>query len=162
MLRRLIIDHEEFMDSLEFFKEGESSVVQFQGLWRSDGGKIATAYRIMSMEYLRKHCLCHIFNSRVNIYGEHLQYRNQIMESIGDPDDITDTKEYWFLLIFALICHMHLYCIRSLIFTFTLMNEQLKIGHYLLGKTIGSGGFARVRGTHPARQKADICSQEQM
>lgn len=25
------------------------------------------------------------------------------------------------------------------------MSEQVKIGHYILGKTIGSGGFARVK-----------------
>jgi hypothetical protein len=26
--------------------------------------------------------------------------------------------------------------------------NQVKIGHYILGKTIGSGGFARVKSIH--------------
>ena len=38
------------------------------------------------------------------------------------------------------------------------MGEHIKIGHYMLGKTIGSGGFARVRGSHRIIQKADISS----
>ena len=36
------------------------------------------------------------------------------------------------------------------------MGEHIKIGHYMLGKTIGSGGFARVRGSSRTIQKADI------
>ena len=38
------------------------------------------------------------------------------------------------------------------------MGEHIKIGHYMLGKTIGSGGFARVRGNHNKIQKVDIFS----
>jgi serine/threonine protein kinase len=27
------------------------------------------------------------------------------------------------------------------------MSDQIKIGHYILGKTIGTGGFAKVKST---------------
>lgn len=27
------------------------------------------------------------------------------------------------------------------------MTDQIKIGHYILGKTIGTGGFAKVKST---------------
>jgi hypothetical protein len=29
--------------------------------------------------------------------------------------------------------------------------EEVHIGHYILGKTIGTGGFAKVKCTHAAR-----------
>lgn len=27
-------------------------------------------------------------------------------------------------------------------------DETMRIGHYILGRTIGKGGFAKVKGTH--------------
>lgn len=39
--------------------------MQLRSLWLEEENPFAKAYRMLSMEYLRKHCLPYIFNSRV-------------------------------------------------------------------------------------------------
>lgn len=37
--------------------------------------------------------------------------------------------------------------------------EEVRIGHYILGKTIGTGGFAKVKGIIYTIQRPDMTSQ---
>ena len=81
------------MVELDSYKGGVSSICELQQVW-SGKGRISKAFRMLSMEYLRKHCLWHIFNSRVNIYGRHIKYRHRMIESVADPDNFTRMKEF--------------------------------------------------------------------
>jgi hypothetical protein len=56
-----------------------------QWLWSGTDNPFARAYRILSSEYLRKHSLGYIFNSRVNIYSKHLKYRFKMIEGVCNP-----------------------------------------------------------------------------
>lgn len=62
-----------------------NSIAQLQWLWGGVDNRFAKAFRILSLEYLRKHSLSYIFNSRVNIHGKHLKYRYKMIESVGSP-----------------------------------------------------------------------------
>lgn len=44
------------------------------------------------MNYLRKHCLEHIFNSRVENFTRHIKYRYRIIEAVRDPESFTRIK----------------------------------------------------------------------
>jgi len=35
-------------------------------------------------------------------------------------------------------------------------SDDVHIGHYVLGRTIGRGGFAKVLGTHTTTQRLDM------
>lgn len=55
------------------------SIAQLQWLWSGHDNPYAKTYRILSLEYLRKHSLAYIFNSRVNIFGKHIKYRSKML-----------------------------------------------------------------------------------
>lgn len=46
------------------------------------------------MEYLRKHSLSYIFNSRVENFHKHIKYRYKMAESVSDPRNFTHMKEF--------------------------------------------------------------------
>ena len=65
MLLRLKIDLEAFMGSVGKMKKNLNTIMQLRSLWVDEENPFAQAYRTLTMEYLRKHCLPYIFNSRV-------------------------------------------------------------------------------------------------
>lgn len=72
-----------------------NSIAQLQWLWGGQDNPYAKVYRILSLEYLRKHCLPYIFNSRVNVYAKHIKYRFRMLEGVAKPDNFTRMKEFW-------------------------------------------------------------------
>lgn len=87
-------DETDFEVSLEYYKDHMSSIADLRNLWLDDYNKFAKVYRILSKEYLRKHSLVYIFNSRVTSLAKHIKYRNKIEKSIESPSDFTSMKEY--------------------------------------------------------------------
>jgi hypothetical protein len=85
VLRHLGVDEKSFMESLEKLGGQLSSIAQLQWLWGDSDNPFGKVYRVLSMEYLRKHSLAYIFNSRVNIHSKHLKYRYKMAESVGNP-----------------------------------------------------------------------------
>jgi hypothetical protein len=71
-----------------------NSISQLRGLWTEEENRFAKAYRILSMEYLRKHSLGYIFNSRVNNHYRHIKYRYKIIQSVQHPHTFTCMKEF--------------------------------------------------------------------
>lgn len=63
-------------------------------MWTDGDNRFARAFRIFSGEYLRKHSLSYIFNSRVENFHKHIKYRYKIMQSVAAPADFTCMKEF--------------------------------------------------------------------
>jgi hypothetical protein len=53
------------MESLQQAKGNINTILQLRSLWLEGESLYAQAYRIFTAEYLRKHSLPYIFNSRV-------------------------------------------------------------------------------------------------
>ena len=94
MLARLGVDHSSFIDSLTQVKGNLNTINQLRSLWLSSHNPHAKAYRVFSMEYLRKHCLPYIFNSRVENVHKHIKYRYKMAEGVSDPERFTHMKEF--------------------------------------------------------------------
>lgn len=89
-----MVDPEEFAASLASIQDSLKSISQLRSLWTDSENKFAKVYRILSMEYLRKHSLGYIFNSRVNNHSRHIKYRYKIMQSVSNPESFTCMKEF--------------------------------------------------------------------
>jgi hypothetical protein len=63
-----------------------------KSLWLEEDNKFHKAFRILSSQYLRKHSLHHIFNSRVNNHALHLKYVRKLIKSIEDPEQFITLK----------------------------------------------------------------------
>jgi hypothetical protein len=81
------------MRSVNMMKRKLKSIQQLKSLWLEEN-PFCKAYRIISIEYLRRHSLKYIFNSRVENFGNHIKYRYRIIESVGDPKNFTVMKEF--------------------------------------------------------------------
>jgi len=71
-------EESDFELSLEYYRNHMSSIADLRSLWLDEDNKFAKIYRILSKEYLRKHSLVYIFNSRVTSLSKHIKYRNKI------------------------------------------------------------------------------------
>lgn len=94
MLARLRIDPQSFLASLSRAKASLNTIEQLRSLWLDARNPHARAYRVLSMEYLRKHCLPYIFNSRVENVHKHIKYRYKMAEGVRDPLRFTHMKEF--------------------------------------------------------------------
>lgn len=68
------------------------SISELRSLWTADGNPFNKAFRMLSCEYLRRHCLERTFNSRVENYCIHLKYRQRLIEGLKCPQDFTALK----------------------------------------------------------------------
>lgn len=61
-----------------------NSIADLRGLWGEDDkdSNMKKCFRVLSYEFMRKHCLMYIFHSRVKNYGTHIKYRGKIIEGI--------------------------------------------------------------------------------
>jgi hypothetical protein len=55
-------------------------------LWLPEGNECHKVFRIISMEYIRKHSLNHIFYSRVVNYKIHNKYRRRFYDILKNPE----------------------------------------------------------------------------
>jgi len=67
-------------------------MAKLRSLWIDAENPFARVFRIISKEYLRKHCLGYIFNSRVINIRKHIKYRHIIEKSIAKPESLTHMK----------------------------------------------------------------------
>jgi hypothetical protein len=78
LLEKLGLDEEEFYRAVRYNDHHMGSIAALRGLWMEDGNKFAKVFRILSKQYLRKHSLSYIFNSRISCLLKHMKYRNKI------------------------------------------------------------------------------------
>jgi hypothetical protein len=72
------VDPVDFETSLEYFKKHISSIADLRSLWVDEENNFSKVYRVLSKEYIRKHSLSYIFNSRVTSVNKHIKYRHKI------------------------------------------------------------------------------------
>lgn len=56
--------------------------------------KIKKCIRILSYEFLRKHCLPYIFHSKVKNYKTNIKYRQKLIEGVENPASFSNIKDY--------------------------------------------------------------------
>ncbi len=78
VLSHLNIKEEEFQKVFQQFRGKIYTIRELKLLWLNEGNIFDTAFRIISSEYLRKHSLNHVFNSRVINYKTHIKYRKKM------------------------------------------------------------------------------------
>lgn len=82
------------MKTLEKAKRTLNTIRQLRSLWLDEENPFAKAYRVFTIEYLRKHSLSYIFNSRVENFNKHIKYRFKMVESVKDPRNFTHMKDF--------------------------------------------------------------------
>jgi hypothetical protein len=85
VLRFLQLSDEEFMNAFNTHKGRIHSISDLRSLWTDEGNAFHKAFRILSCQYLRKHCLSRTFNSRVENYFIHLKYRHRLLDGLKTP-----------------------------------------------------------------------------
>lgn len=50
--------------------------------------------RVITYEFLRKHALSYIFDSRICTYGSHIKYRQRLCEAVASPEEFKHIKDY--------------------------------------------------------------------
>lgn len=94
VLGHLGLDYAGFMRNLRSLRANLNTISQLRAMWMEEENEFARAYRVLSLEYLRKHSLPYIFNSRVENFYKHIKYRYKIIESVSDPTAFTCMKEF--------------------------------------------------------------------
>ena len=92
VLRRLAVSEHEFMVAVEQARGRIHSIKELRSLWSEDGHPFNKAFRVLSHQYLREHCMAKTFNSRIENYGVHLKYRQRLLEGLTDPSQFTVLK----------------------------------------------------------------------
>ena len=85
VLKSLNIKEEEFQKVFQRFRGKIYTIIELKLLWLEEGNEFDKAFRIISLEYLRKHSLNHVFNSRVINYKTHIKYRKKMFEILEKP-----------------------------------------------------------------------------
>lgn len=86
--RRLLsqrgIPFPEFMMHVRKIKKKVNSIESLRNMWGSEdlSNPIRKCIRILSYEFMRKHCLVYIFHSKVRNYRTHVKYRSKLIEGI--------------------------------------------------------------------------------
>jgi hypothetical protein len=88
------VDFAEFMEYYQGMEKSFGSMAKLRSLWIDAENPYAKVFRIISKEYVRKHSLAYIFNSRVVNIARHIKYRYIIECSIANPARFTHMKEY--------------------------------------------------------------------
>lgn len=81
------LSYPEFMSQVRKNKTRINSIADLRKMWgeKDPENKVKKCFRILSHEFMRKHCLMYIFNSRVKNFGTHIKYRRKIMEGVQKP-----------------------------------------------------------------------------
>lgn len=81
------ISYPEFMSQVRKNKSRINSIADLRKLWgeKDPQNSLKKCFRVLSHEFMRKHCLMYIFNSRVKNFGTHIKYRHKIMEGVENP-----------------------------------------------------------------------------
>ena len=82
----------ELMEAIQEFRHQIHTISGIRYLWQHH--PMSKPIRIMCCEYLRKHNLRHVFNSRVMKYGVYLRYQEKIMRSMEKPHDFESIKDF--------------------------------------------------------------------
>ena len=90
--RCLALNEQEFMLAVEKHKGHIHSIAELRSLWTDDTPAVSKAFRILSQQYLRRHCLAKTFNSRIENYSLHLKYRQRLLEGLEQPHNFTVLK----------------------------------------------------------------------
>lgn len=78
------------MEAVYSFRNHIHTISAIRYLWQNH--PFAKAFRILSCEYLRKHNLQHIFNSRVFKHSVYLKYQEKLMKSMENPKEFESIK----------------------------------------------------------------------
>lgn len=86
----------EFMSQVRKNKTRINSIADLRKMWGEGDydNKMKKCFRMLSHDFMRRHCLMYIFNSRVKNFGTHIKYRRKIISGIEKPSDFTNIKEY--------------------------------------------------------------------
>jgi hypothetical protein len=85
------MDEQEFMRAYSLLKGKILAISDLRQLWSAPTA-LSRAFRVISFEYLRKHCLETVFNSRIEKKSLHVKYRRKLLEALGNPKDFTSLK----------------------------------------------------------------------
>lgn len=103
LLAKKKISYSQFYEFNKQAKEKINSLLHLRELWENnadDGQRnLKECYRIISFEFMRKHCLGYIFGSRIKNTSSHIRYRKKLLEGIERPHTLYNLKDYWFILI---------------------------------------------------------------
>jgi len=74
-----------------------NSIDGLRKMWGYDqlDNKFKKSIRILSYQFMRKHCLRYIFYSKVRNFGTHIKYRQKLIEGIKNPLAFNHIKDYW-------------------------------------------------------------------
>lgn len=87
----------DFMMHVRRTKKKVNSIESLRKMWGSENldHQMRKCVRILSYDFMRKHCLRYIFHSKVRNFGTHIKYRKKLIEGISDPRNFTHIKDYW-------------------------------------------------------------------
>jgi|688.fasta_scaffold402010_1 hypothetical protein len=90
------VSYSDFMMQVRRSKKKINSIEGLKRMWGYDNldHKIKKCIRILSYEYMRKHCLQHVFNSKVRNHKVLIKYRNKLIEGIENPAAFNNIKDY--------------------------------------------------------------------
>lgn len=88
-----------YSDIMMQVRRTKGKINSIQGLrkvWGSENldHKIKKCIRILSYEFMRKHCLQYIFHSKVRKFKIHIKYRQKLIEGIENPVAFSNIKDY--------------------------------------------------------------------
>ena len=106
------VQFSDFMMQVRRMKKKVNSIEGLKKMWGADNldHKVRKCIRIMSYQFMRKHCLRYIFHSKVRNYGTHIKYRQKLIEGIENPVAFNHIKDFWFktnLCLFSFISNYH-------------------------------------------------------
>ena len=86
----------DFMMLVRRTKKKVNSIEGLRKMWGSENlqHQIRKCIRILSYDFMRKHCLRYIFHSKVRNYGTHIKYRKRLIEGIENPVAFHHIKDY--------------------------------------------------------------------
>jgi hypothetical protein len=90
------IPFSDFMMLIRRTKKKVNSIEGLRKMWGSENLQhpIRKCIRILSYDFMRKHCLRYIFHSKVRNYGTHIKYRKRLIEGIENPVAFRHIKDY--------------------------------------------------------------------
>lgn len=77
----------DFLIQIRKMKNKINSIDGLRKMWGSDDleNNMKKCIRILSYQFMRKHCLRYIFHSKVRNFCTHIKYRQKLIEGIESP-----------------------------------------------------------------------------
>ena len=92
VLSELKVVEEDFFEYINNSKLNINTIRDIRCMWTH--GVFGKAIRILSYQFLRKHALSYIFNSRVKNHSTHVKYRNKLMDGLRNPECFNNIKDF--------------------------------------------------------------------